>query len=121
MYIDEFDTNIRDTTSVKLTLFADDTIISISGKNMNDLSSNLDTLYSIITGFVRNRLVINNDKSLAFAPSIEYKYWFSDIILKYGQITYASKIKFLGFWLNHRWKGDFNAENVLGVLSNDLY
>jgi hypothetical protein len=44
--------------SIRLTLFPDDTSILITGKNVNELASNLDTINSIISWFDKNRLIV---------------------------------------------------------------
>jgi len=74
--------------SIRLTLFADGTSILITGKNVNDLVSNLDTINSIISWFEKNRLIINKDKSLAFGfhHKLNKNIVFPDITLKDGQI-----------------------------------
>jgi len=64
-------------------------------------------------------LIINKDKSLAF--SFHHKgnkhVVFPDIILNGRHIIYASKITFLGVWLDHYLNWDFHVENVIMKLS----
>jgi hypothetical protein len=55
IYMD-IDTNISDDTGIKLTLFADDTSILITGKDIQDLTSDLDKINkSILPWFDNNR------------------------------------------------------------------
>jgi hypothetical protein len=50
IYINDRDTNISDDIGIKLTLFADDTSILITGKDIQDLTLNLDKINkSILT------------------------------------------------------------------------
>jgi hypothetical protein len=42
IYMNDTDTNISDDIGIKLTLFADDTSILITGKDIQDLTLNLD-------------------------------------------------------------------------------
>jgi len=65
LYINDAETNISHKTSVKLTFLADDNSTLITGNNLNELPSNLDTINSMISWFDKNRLIINKDKSLA--------------------------------------------------------
>jgi hypothetical protein len=46
---------------------------------------------------------------------------FLDIILRDGQITYASKIKVLGAWINCNLNWDLHAENLLKKLSKHCF
>ena len=65
--MNDIDTNISDDIGIKLTLFADDTSILITGQDIQDLTLNLDKINeSILPWFDNNRLIINKDKSLAF-------------------------------------------------------
>jgi hypothetical protein len=100
--------------SIRLTLFADDTTIPITGKNVNELAFNLDTINSIISWFDKNRLIINKNKLLAFGFHHKWNknIVFPDITLKDGQITYASETKFLGIWLNQNLNWDLHVENL---------
>jgi hypothetical protein len=64
--MNDTDTNISDDIGIKLTLFADDTSILITGKDIQDLTLNLDEINkSILPRFDNNRLIINKGKSLA--------------------------------------------------------
>jgi hypothetical protein len=87
----------------------------MTGKNINELASNLDTLSSIISCSDTNRLIINKDKSLAlgFSHKLNKNIAFPDIILKDGQITYASQLKVLGASINCDLNWDLHAENLL--------
>jgi hypothetical protein len=64
-------------------------------------------------------LIINKDKSFAlgFHHKLNKHTVFPDIILKDGQITYVSKIKFLGVWLEHNVNWDFHREKLVIKLS----
>jgi hypothetical protein len=60
IYMNDIDTNINDDTGIKLTLFADDTSILITGKHLQDITLNLDKINkSILPWFDSNRLIIN--------------------------------------------------------------
>jgi hypothetical protein len=83
--MNDIDSNINKNTGIKLTLSADDTSIFITGKDMQDLTLNLDkTIKSILPWFENNRLVINKDKSVAlgFHHKLNTHKAFPDIILK---------------------------------------
>jgi hypothetical protein len=72
--------------------------ILVTGKDIQDLTLNLDKINkSILPWFDNNRLIINKDKLLAlgFHPKLNKHIVFPDIILKDRQITYVSKTKFL--------------------------
>jgi hypothetical protein len=49
LYINDIDTNITDNRSIKLMLFADDTSILITGKDVQDLTYNLDESIKYLT------------------------------------------------------------------------
>jgi len=85
----------------------------MTGKNINELASNLDTLNSIISWCDTNRLIINKDKSLAlgFPHKLNKNIAFPGIILKDGQNTYASRLKVLGAWRNCNLHWDLHVEN----------
>ena len=104
---------------MKLTLFTDGTSTLITGKNMNELTSNLDTINSIIAWFDKNRLITNKGKSLAFGchHTLNRNIVFLDIILEDKQITYTSESNFLGVWLNRNLNWDLHAENLTKKLS----
>jgi len=91
----------------------------MTGKNIDELVSNLDTLHSIISWCDTNRLIINTDKSLAlgFHHKLNKNIAFPDIILKDRQITYASQLKVLGAWINCNLNWDLRAQNLLKKLS----
>jgi hypothetical protein len=66
IHMNDIDTNISYDIGIKLTLFADDTSILITGKDTQDLTLNLDKINkSILPWLDNNRLIINKDKSLA--------------------------------------------------------
>jgi hypothetical protein len=118
--MNDIDTNISDGIGIKLTLFADDTSILITGKDIQDLTLNLDKINkSILPWFDNNRLIINKDKSLAldFNHKLNKHIVFPDIIFKDGQITYVSKTKFVGVWLYHNLNWDFHVEKLVIKLS----
>jgi hypothetical protein len=97
--MNDIDTNISDDTGIKLTLFANDTSILITGKDIQDLTLNLDKINkSILPWFDSNKLIINKDKPLAlgFHHKLNKHVVFPDIILKDRQINYVHKTKFLG-------------------------
>jgi hypothetical protein len=77
--------------------------------------SNPDTINSID----KKRLITNKGKSLAlgFHHKLNENTGFPDIILKDGQITYTSKTKFSGVWLNHNLIWDLHANNLMKKLS----
>jgi hypothetical protein len=94
----------------------DDTSILITGKDMQNLTLNLDkTIKSILRWFENTRLIINKDKSLAlgFHHKLNKHIVFPDIILKDRQITYASKTKFLGAWLDHNLNWDLHVKKLV--------
>jgi hypothetical protein len=80
-----------------MTPFADDTSILITGKDIQDLTLNLDHINkSILYWFDNNKLIINKDKSLAlgFHQKLNKHILFPDIILKHRQITYIPEKNF---------------------------
>jgi hypothetical protein len=118
------DTNINDDIGIKLTLFVDYTSILITGKDMQDLTLNLDrTIRSILPWFENNRLIVNKDKSLAlgFHDKLNKHIVFPDIILKDRQITYVSETKFLGVWLGHNLNWDLQVKKLVIKLSQLCY
>jgi hypothetical protein len=118
--MNDIGTNISDDIGIKLTLFADDTSISVTGKDIQDLTLNLDKINkSILPRFDNNRLIINKDKSwaLGFHHKLNKHIVFPDIILKDRQITYVPETKFLGVWLDHNLSLDFHAEKLVIKLS----
>jgi hypothetical protein len=65
IYINDTDTNITGGRGIKLTLFVNDTSILVTGKDIQDLTYNLDEINkSILPWFDKNRLIINKGKSL---------------------------------------------------------
>jgi hypothetical protein len=84
IYINNIDTNITDSRGIKLTLFADDTSILVTGKDIQDLTYNLDEINkSILPWFDKNRLIINKGKSLTlgFHHKLNKHIVFPDVIL----------------------------------------
>jgi hypothetical protein len=78
-------TNISNKTSVKLRPLVDDTSVLVTDKNINEVTSNLDAINSIISWFNKNRLImINKGKSLAlgFHHKLNKTNVFPDKILK---------------------------------------
>jgi hypothetical protein len=113
--INDIDTNISDDTGIKLFL-----LILITGKDIQDLTYNVDTVNnSMLSWFDKNRLIINKGKSLAldFHHKSDKHIVFSDIILKDSQIMYASETKFLGVWLDLNLNWNFLVENLIIKLS----
>jgi hypothetical protein len=75
----------------------DDTSILISGKDIQDLTLNLDKINkSILPWFDNNRLIINKEKSLALGchHKLNKHIVFPDIILKDKLLTYLKQ----NFW-----------------------
>jgi hypothetical protein len=96
------DTNMSNDIGIKLTLFADDNSIFITGKDTQDLIFSLDRINgSILPWLDKNRLIIKKYKSLAldFHHKSNKHMVFPDIILKDRHLTYVSEIIFLGVWL----------------------
>jgi hypothetical protein len=94
--MNDIDTNISDDIGIKLTLFADDTSTLRTGKDIQELTLNVDKINkSILPWFDNNRFIINKDKSLAlgFHHKFNKHIVFPDIILKGRQIAYISETK----------------------------
>jgi hypothetical protein len=120
IYMNDIDTNISDDIGIKLTLFADDTSILVTGKDIQDLTLNLGKINkSILPWFDNNRLIINKDKSLALGchHKLNKQIVFPGIILKDRQITYVSETKSLGAWLDNNLNWDFHVEKLVIKLS----
>jgi Reverse transcriptase (RNA-dependent DNA polymerase). len=120
IYVNDIGTNVSNDVGIKLTLFTDDTSISITGIDPKDLIFNLHRIDgSILTCFDKNILIINKDKSLAlgFHHKSNKHIVFPDIILKDRQATYAPEIKFLGLWLENNLNWDCHVENLIVKLS----
>jgi hypothetical protein len=97
IYMNDLDSNVNENTGIKLTLFVFDTRILITGKDMQDLTLNLDKIIkSILPWFENNRFVINKDKSVALGchHKLNKHKVFPDIVLKDRQITYAPEPNF---------------------------
>jgi hypothetical protein len=72
--MNDIDTKISDDIDIKLTLFADDTSILVTGKDIQDLTLNLDKINKgILPWFDNNRLIINKDKSWGIRRSSQIK------------------------------------------------
>jgi hypothetical protein len=124
IYMNQIDTSINNDIGVKITLFVDDTSILITGKDMQDLTLNLDkTIKSILPWFENNRLIINIHKSLAlgFHHKLNKCIVFPDIISKDRQITYATETKFLAIWLDHNLNWDLHTKKLVIKLSQHCY
>ena len=83
IYVHDRDTNISNDIGIKLTLFADDSSILITGKHTQDLIFNLDRISgNVLPWSDKNRLIINKGKSLAlcFHPKSSKHIIFPDII-----------------------------------------
>jgi hypothetical protein len=115
IYMNDTDTNISDDISIKLALFADDTSILIIGKDIQDLTLNLDTINkSILPWFENNRLIINKDKlmALGFHHKLNNHIVLPDIILKDRQITYVLETKFWGGLARTQFKMGFSRGKI---------
>jgi hypothetical protein len=65
IYVNDTDTNVSRDIGIKVKLFADDTSILITGQNTHDLIFSLGTISgSVLPWLDKNRLIINEDKSL---------------------------------------------------------
>ena len=105
IYINDIDTNITNGRGIKLTLFADDTSILVTGKDIQDLTYNLDKIdKSILPWFDKNGLIINKDKSLtlSFHHKLNKHIVFPDVILNDK---------------THNLSWDFHVENLIIKLS----
>jgi len=104
-------TNVSNKTSVKLTHFGGDTSILITGKNVNELASNLGTINSIISWCDKYRLIINKDKSLAlgFHHKLNKNIVFQDSTER--QTNYLCMHNCLGLCLNHNLNWNLHAAN----------
>jgi hypothetical protein len=93
---------------------------SITGKDIQDLTLNLDKINkSNLPWFDNNRFIINKDKSLAlgFHHKVNKHIIFPDIIMKDRQITCVSETKFLGVWLDYNLYWDFHMGKLVIKLS----
>jgi hypothetical protein len=91
---------------------------------MQDLAFNIDaSLKNIFSWFDNNRLLINNEKSLAigFHHINNKNIIFQDIMIKGRQITYASGTKFLGIWLDKNLTWNLHIDNLVCKLSKLCY
>jgi hypothetical protein len=119
IYINDRDTNIADDRGIKLTLFADTSIL-VTGKDVEDLTYNLDEINkSILPWFDKNRLIINKGKSLTlgFHHKLNKHTVFPAVMMNDRHITYETKTIFLGVWLDHNLSWDFHVENLIIKLS----
>jgi hypothetical protein len=97
IYMNDIDRKISNDIGIKLTLFVDDTSILVTGKDIQDLTLNLDKINrSILPWFDNNRWIINKDKSwaLGFHHKLNKHIVFPDIILKDTLIMYPKQ----NFW-----------------------
>jgi hypothetical protein len=118
--MNDIDTKISDDIGIKLTLFADDTSILVTGKDIQDLTLNLDKINkSLLPWFDNNRLIINKGKSwaLGFHHKLNKHIVFPDIILTDRQINYVPETKFLGVWVDHNLNWDFHVGKLVIKLS----
>jgi len=123
IYVNDTDTNISHDIGMKVTLFADDTSILMTGQVTQDLIFSLGTISgSVLPWLDKNRLTINKDKSLplGFPHKSNKHIVFPDIILRDTQITYISGLKFLGVWLNHNFNWDCLMEKLI-IKLNKLF
>jgi hypothetical protein len=87
---------------------------------MQDLALNKDaSLKNIFSWFVKNRMPINNEKSLAisFHHKTNKNIILQDIIIKDRQITYVSETKFLRVWLDKNLTWDLHIDKLVCKLS----
>jgi hypothetical protein len=92
----------------------------VTGKDVQDLTCNLDKINkSIVLWFDKNGLITNKDKSLtlSFHHKLNKHIVFPDVILNDRHITYETKTKFLGVWLDHNLSWDSHVENLIIKLS----
>jgi hypothetical protein len=97
IYINDKDTNISNSRGIKLTPFADNTSILITGEDIEDLTLNLATLNKgTILWFDNNRLIINNNKSmtLGFHHKLNKHIVLPDVILTDKLLMYPKQ----NFW-----------------------
>jgi len=73
IYVNDINTNKSNNIGIRLTLFANDISILITSKDKQDLIFHLDSINaSNLPWFYKNRLIINEDKSLAYSISCHY-------------------------------------------------
>lgn len=100
IYINDLHMHI---SQAKLTLYADDTSLFITGRDLNSIQSNVDnTISQLFNWFADNKLLINTNKTTAisFHHAQHTNVVPPTIKIEGNTINYSKNTKFLGVWLD---------------------
>ena len=88
---------------VSTVMFADDTVVSISGTNINEIVQKMnDALNRIFQWCCFNKLTINSEKSKALFFGLPRNFCPPLVLINGTQIKYFDDIKYLGIFIDRR-------------------
>ncbi len=108
----------------KCILFADDTTLYISNKNIRHLKENMrHDLKILIDWFKANRLTLNLEKTSFVLFQPQHNRTDDDITLSVDNIDISRQktVKFLGLFLDENLRFDCHVKHVCSMLSKNLY
>lgn len=110
---------VNTSNRLSFVLFADDTTVYSTGKNLNDTITNMNNqLVHISNWFTSNKLTLNVDKTQAMIFSRRMIHIpNTQVELNGQQVAYVAKTKFLGVIVDQRLNWKDHASFVAGKLS----
>ncbi|PNF29254.1 hypothetical protein B7P43_G10478, partial [Cryptotermes secundus] len=121
LYINDLPYHIFDGEVV---LFADDTNILVTDKNINILQDKIgEVMIQLESWFSKNNLIINTEKTKAMLFQLNKSYYMSEpvITFKNMKISYTSQFKFLGVNISNNLKWSSHIQSLCLKLNKVCY
>ena len=102
-------------------MFADDTTLSCSGPNLDNLIQNLNVELRNFTNWsIANKLTINTDKTeMMLFSNRKFDIDGNQVCLHSEHIDFQSKCNFLGVLIDNKLSFSFHIQNIIGKLSKN--
>jgi len=121
LYINDLPLNIP---HAKTVLFADDTNILITGRNIDTLQENLNsTINAVQTWFSKNNLIVNIDKTsvMFFHNYQKLSPVMPDVLLNARILPVSTVTKFLGIYISENLKWNHHFDSLKSKLNTGYY
>ena len=102
-------------------MFADDTTLSCSGPNLDNLIQNLNNELENFTNWsIANKLTINTDKTeMMIFSNRKFNLGENQVCLHSEHVNFQSKCNFLGVLIDDKLSFSFHIRNIIGKLSKN--
>jgi hypothetical protein len=115
---------IKNLNHLELRLFADDTLLMISGKNLETLIEKTNKDLCCINDWLNfNYLALNTDKTKAMIITLKNVNYhvISNIKINDSRIDFVFDYKYLGFWIDCKLKLDKHTQMIVNKMLSKLY